>query len=342
MQNVSAALHSASYRIAAVALLVVLMPLLSRPPTVQAQPAPDSTHVPTIGVLVQASAHAASHPTLYTDGFSVDRARFAVSGDPVAGVSYELEGDFVDDLIVTDAHVDLQLTSHWMLRGGQFRPPFSYGQLVSSSATPFVLRARSVKALGLSRTPGAAASYQPHSAWHVQVGVFNGARLRAAPDRPEPSAQQTAEEQLLYVGRLTWAPEWDAGRAAVGAGVAHDPAGAATQSGPSTRYSGNVHIQHRTVALTVEALTRTEAAPGEMETGAQLTGTYQVASPHTLRARTDWVRYNGPAPEAPTQLGIGYTYQPVSYLRIETDMIAPIDERALKPVVLRTQLQIHL
>lgn len=306
-----------------------------------AQPGSDSTHVPTIGVLVQASAHAESHPTLYTNGFGVDRARFVVSGEPVEGVSYELEGDFVDDLIVTDAHVDLQLHPRWMLRGGQFRPAFSYGQLVSSSATPFVLRARGVRALGVSRTPGAMVSYQSRSAWRVQAGVFNGARLGARSTRPEPPAQSTAEEQLLYVGRLAWMPEWDTGRVALGAGVAHDPAGAGAQNGPSTRYSGNVHIQHRAVGLTVEALTRTAAAPGGMETGAYATGTYQVASAHTLRARTDWVRYNEPAPEVPMQLGVGYTYQPTSYLRVETDAVAPIEDRAVHPVVMRTQLQLH-
>ena len=341
MQNALSGNQVISPIIAAVGLLTSLLLLVWMPVAAGAQSAPDSTHVPTIGVLVQASAHAESHPTLYTDGFSVDRARVAVSGAPVDGVSYELEGDFVDDLIVTDAHVDLQLHPRWVLRGGQFRPAFSYGQLVSSSATPFVLRARGVRALGVSRTPGAAVSYQSRSAWRVQASVFNGARLGAESGRPEPPAQSTAEEQLLYVGRLAWMPQWETGRVALGGGVAHDPAGAGAQNGPSTRYSGNVHIQHRAVGFTVEALTRTKAAPGTIETGAYATGTYQVASAHTLRARTDWVRYNGPAPQAATQLGIGHTYQPTSYLRVETDAVAPVDDGAVESVVLRTQVQVH-
>ena len=131
------------------------------------------------------------------------------------------------------------------------------------------------------------------------------------------------------------------GRADVGASMAHDPSGDASQNGPSTRYSGNVHIRHRALSLTAEALARTTAAPGEMETGAYVTGTYQVASAHTLRARTDWVRYSGPVPEAPTQLGIGYTYQPTSYLRIETDVVAPVEDATVQPVMLRTQVQVH-
>ena len=308
-----------------------------------AQPVVDSTHVPEFGVMVQASAQAEAEPALYTNGFGVDRARLAVSGSPIAGISYELEGDFVDEEILTDAHVDVQMHAYWRLRAGQFRPPLSYGEIVSSSATPFVLRARPVRALGASRKPGALVTYQ-RADWRVDAGTFNGTRIGTARTEPD-AARRTAEDQLMYLGRVAWLPQWATGRAALGASVAHDPAGDALQHGPRTRYSANAHVQQGAVGLTIEGLAGTAAAPGEMEAGAYVTGTYQIASVHTARLRTDWARYKdsvgGPVAEAATQVGVGYTYQPASYLRLEADATVPVDGRDVQPVVVRTQLQVH-
>ena len=314
---------------------------------VQAQSRTDSTHVPTMGALVQGTAHAESHPTAYTDGFRIDRARVSISGTPVAGLSYEVEGDFVDDLILTDAYADVTLSQRVMLRAGQFRPPFSYGQLVSSAATPFVMRARGVRAIGVSRRPGIAVTYQPATRWTVQGGMFNSTRLLAQSERPEPPEQAPASEQLMYVGRLAWRPVWDAGRAAFGVGVAYEPQGAATGARDS-RYSGNLHVEHGALAFTAEALTRTAAPAGRVKTGLQVTGAYAINAPRTVRVRLDWVDYAGPTANpldsdtAPTQLGIGYTYQPTSYLRVETDVLAPVANGTLQPVVLLTQLQFNL
>lgn len=312
----------------------------------QAQPMSDSTHVPTIGALVQGTAHAESHPALYTDGFRIDRARVSISGTPAEGLSYEVEGDFVDDFILTDAHVDLQLRSRWMLRGGQFRPPFSYGQLMSSAATPFVMRPQGVRAIGVSRRPGAAVTYRPATRWTVHGAVFNSTRLLTESERPEPPEQAPASEQFLYIGRVAWRPVWDAGQAAFGMSVGYEPQGAATGA-HEVRYSGNVHVTHRALALTAEALTRTAAPAGRAETGAHITSAYSLEAAHTVRARLDWVDYAGSASSsapdaAPTQVGVGYTYQPTSYLRVETDVIAPIANGSVQPVVLLTQLQVDL
>jgi len=131
----------------------------------------DSHSSPQVGVFVQTVLHTARGATSTPEGFHVPRARLSAEGRFENLLSYEIEADFADDVLLKDARVAYRPTPHLTLGAGQFKVPFSYGELVSSAETDFVQRPRAAQQLSVGRRTGVDVTYQ---AWNERLHVHSG------------------------------------------------------------------------------------------------------------------------------------------------------------------------
>ena len=202
-----------------------------QPPTVQLE----------LGTLVQTVLHAAGRAAA-SEGLHVPRARLKAEGQADV-FSFEVEGDFADEVELKDARITYHPAARLTLGAGHFDVPFSYGELVSSAETDFVQRPRVARQLGIGRRTGVDASYR---AWnervHLQGGIFRG------------QADAGAPEDWLAAARMTWAPAARGMRHSVGFNAVYVRSGDTGR----IRLGADVRLSHGPTFLTAELL----AAPG--------------------------------------------------------------------------------
>lgn len=265
---------------------------------------------PQFGALVQTMLHAPSGPTSSPEGFHVPRARLEAEGQ-LERVSYEVEADFADDVLLKDARMAYRPTSRLTLGAGRFKVPFSYGELVSSAETDFVQRPRVARQLSIGRRTGIDAAYQ---AWNERVqlrgGVFSGA------DAPDSS------EDWLSAARLTWTAPAGAVRTVVGVNMAYvQYAGAGW-----ARYGADVRLARGRAFLTTELLAAPDARNAP-DVGAYVTTGYALTDTHLIRAQWDYLHEAASSADASGRsaslMGVGYTLRLAAPLRIEVDYLVP-------------------
>ena len=275
------------------------------------QPAPR----PQFGALVQTVLHAASGPTSSPEGFHVPRARLEAQGRFDA-VSYEVEADFADDVLLKDARIAYHPVSRLTLGAGRFKVPFSYGELVSSAETDFVQRPRVARQLSVGRRTGADVTYQTQNERvRLHGGIFSGADA--------PAASDEATEDWLSAARLTWTATTQSVRSVVGLNAAYVQY---AETGRA-RYGADVRLTRGRVFLTTELLAAPNA-PAAPDAGAYVTAGYALSDIHLIRARWDYLHVDtAPSANVPTRseslVGVGYTLRLTDPLRIEVDYLIP-------------------
>lgn len=265
---------------------------------------------PVLGARIQTVGFLSGDPSTDGVGFYIDSARLSVEGVVEGGVGYEVEGDFSEREVLKDALLIYRATPALTLRGGQFKAPFSYGELLSSSKTPFVERPRVVDALNVGRNVGVEAEVtSPSGAWAVRGGIFDEAIATEADGR------------LLYVGRVTWRPVIGQAEAVIGVNAAYDDGAGGFREG--LRSGADVRVERGPYFATAEVLAAAERPEAGVSSGAYTTVGWAPAPAHLLRARWDYVETTASA-VPPHMLGLGYTFLPSDVIRIEADLIVPV------------------
>ena len=73
--------------------------------------------------------------------FDIRRSRLAASGNIFKNIKYKLQADFSDEVdTLRDAYVDFNYTPVAVVRAGQFKVPFGYEQVTSSTTIDFIER----------------------------------------------------------------------------------------------------------------------------------------------------------------------------------------------------------
>lgn len=294
----------------------------------------DSPSGPQVGVFVQTVLHTARGATSTPEGFHVPRARLSAEGRFDSMLSYEVEADFADDVLLKDARAAYRPTPHLTLGTGQFKVPFSYGELVSSAETDFVQRPRAARQLSVGRRTGVDVIYQ---AWNerlrVHSGIFSGSGQATSSD---------ASEDWLSAARVVWTAttrgvrtEW-----AVNAAYVQHP------DGGRTRYGADVRMTRGPAFLTAEMLAAPEASAGP-EMGAYVTAGYALSATHLIRAQWDYLSPGAPATSSAfsqphSLIGMGYTLRLAAPLRVEVDYLAPLAADAFDRSAVFVNLQIDL
>jgi hypothetical protein len=293
-----------------------------------------------LGALIQTVLHAARGSTTSSEGFHVPRARLGAEGEFNAMLSYEVEADFADDVLLKDARIAYHPTDHLTVGAGRFKVPFSYGELVSSAETDFVQRPRVVRQLSVGRRTGVDVAYQTEGGrlqWHG--GVFSGDVDPAAPDDATDGAPT---EEWVYATRLTWTPTTRNVHSTVGLNATYIQCA----DDGRARYGADVRLTHGGAFLTTELLAMPDSASGS-EVGAYVTLGYALSSVHLIRAQWDYLAPSSPdtpntLPAAPSVLGIGYTFRPAAPLRIEVDYLVPTMQDAFDQSGVFVNLQLSL
>lgn len=289
------------------------------------------------GALVQTTWHAAQESLSAAEGFQVARARLEAEGQIGASVAYEVDADFVDEAPLQDARVAYRIHPTLTLGAGRFKVPFSHGELVSSAATDFVQRPRVADRLSIGRRTGVDASYRlADGRVHLQGGVFSGT---AADD----ALAAATTEEWLYAARLAWAVSANTLQSTVGLNAVHIQHADADR----VRYGADLRLRRGSSFLTAEAIAAPDAPPLRPKHGAYLTLGHGLTAAHLVRAQWDYLAppaapaADGPPP-ARSLLGIGYTFDPASPLRIEIDYHVPVARAALHRGTMHVNLQLSL
>jgi len=119
-------------------------------------------------------------------GFTIKKARVAITGDLLKFLRYKLQIDAVRSPILVDAQVEFVLDQAANFRVGQFKVPFSQENLASSADVDTVSRSQSVLKLvpgqdigSLGRDIGAI-FFGKTSIVEYTLGVFNGSGINRA------------------------------------------------------------------------------------------------------------------------------------------------------------------
>jgi phosphate-selective porin OprO/OprP len=129
------------------------------------------------------------------DEFKVNRARVKVSGDLAEDISYALLLDAAATSILYRAGIDLTYLKWAKLRLGQFKTPFSYEYLTSSSKRDTIYLSKVVDNLASKYDIGLQISGD-WSYFGYALGVFNGE------GRNEPDANNNKD----MIGRIIFKP----------------------------------------------------------------------------------------------------------------------------------------
>jgi phosphate-selective porin OprO/OprP len=89
-----------------------------------------------------------------SDRLEIRRARLIVSGDPLPGFSFKLQGDFAKSPYLMDAFLGYRFSRQLALSLGQMKIPFSGESLVSDDQNAPVSRSRAVLTLAPGRDTG--------------------------------------------------------------------------------------------------------------------------------------------------------------------------------------------
>jgi hypothetical protein len=291
------------------------------------QPSPQPPTVQ-LGTLVQTVLHAAGRAAA-SEGLHVPRARLEAEGQADV-FSFEVEGDFADEVELKDARITYHPAARLTLGAGHFDVPFSYGELVSSAETDFVQRPRVARQLGIGRRTGVDASYR---AWnervHLQGGIFRG------------QADAGAPEDWLAAARMTWASAARGIRHSVGFNAVYVRSGDTGR----IRLGADVRLSRGPTFLTAELLAA-PGAPAGPGHGAYVTTGYALTDAHLIRAQWDYVSgrdaFAPPRASSRSVIGVGYTLQLADPLRMEVDYLAPTTFDALVDGAILINLQVSL
>jgi hypothetical protein len=126
------------------------------------------------------------------DRLEIRRARLIFSGDPVPGLSYRFQVDFVKRPYLMDASLAWKFSRSLTVSAGQMKVPFSAESLISDNLNAPVSRSRAVLSLAPGRDTGvqgrdtgamASGSFSRSADTQVEyaVGVFRGQTLIESP-----------------------------------------------------------------------------------------------------------------------------------------------------------------
>ena len=120
------------------------------------------------------------------DSFLIRRARLILGGDIIKNLRYKVQVDIGKSPILLDANLDWGFSSHFSLRAGQFKVPFSQENLLSSSDLDVINRSQVEEKLCPGRDIGSqgrdvgAMVFGKWSIVEYQAGLFNGSGINKA------------------------------------------------------------------------------------------------------------------------------------------------------------------
>jgi phosphate-selective porin OprO/OprP len=126
-----------------------------------------------------------------TEGFSMHRARFTLSGDITSKIRLKFQVDLTKSPVLLDAAVEAVFHEAASLRFGQFKVPFSQESLTSGSDLDTIDRAQAVSKLAPGFDIGASGrdigvvAFGKISFVEYSLGVFNGAGINKADTNDE-------------------------------------------------------------------------------------------------------------------------------------------------------------
>ncbi len=131
--------------------------------------------------------------------FDVRRARLTASGNMSKNIKYKLQADFSDEVDeLRDAYVDLNYTPLAVVRAGQFKVPFGYEQVTSSTTFDFIERSVAGNFIAsTSRDIGVMVFGSVlDKRINYYLGAFNGTGENMTDDN----------DSLTFIGRLLFSP----------------------------------------------------------------------------------------------------------------------------------------
>lgn len=324
------------------AALTAAVPAVATPPDTTPQNAttPDTSRVGAaedppprvqVGFLIQTIGSVSGAPDADPDGFTLESARLILEGETDV-LAYELETDVADGFELQDVLAAYRPHSAATLKAGHFKPPFSRGELVSSSRTPFVDRPLVARALRPGRHVGVGVAAEGPGGVRVQGGVFD-------PRRPNDDGPDRTGG-MLYAARATWRSAVAAGTLELGASGLYDD----TDGGFGWRYGVDGRLRLGAATLTAEYLADPEPLPGSAPDGYFATAVYAVTPRHRLRARWDVLAAPQDTPDADAErlVGVGYTFVPPGLARVEVDYLVPARTGGWPDGTLLVNLQLSL